>query len=242
MNTELTKTRDWIQSDDLRSKVKQALPNEGEIVRFMRCLFTQVQKTPKLMDCTKDSLYSCIIQCAQLGIQPDGRLAHLIPYGKDATVIVDYKGLVELALKSGKVSYVHADVVCDEDEFVTDMGRIVTHQIDWKKSRGEPFAAYAIAKLTTGDCLCEVMTKDEIEKVRKSSRAGSSGPWKDHWSEMAKKTVFRRLCKWLPLTPEVRTLTELDDEQFERMPRVNIDPPQLPGRETKEDAEGEEQA
>jgi recombinational DNA repair protein RecT len=58
------------------------------------------------------------------------------------------------------------------------------------------------------------MSVDEVEKVRAASRAGGSGPWKDWWSEMAKKTVFRRASKWLKLSAEVADAFERDDQQF----------------------------
>lgn len=239
MSNELT-TKAWLQSPKLQTQIQQALPDQQEISRFMRALFTQVQKTPKLMYCTQASLFSCVIQCAELGILPDGRRAHLIPYGKDATVIVDYKGLVELALGSGKVSYIHADVVCENDEFETDLGRVSKHKIDWKQERGEPFAAYAVAKLESGDYLCEVMQRAEIETIRKNSKAGKSGPWVDHWPEMAKKTAVRRLCKWLPLTPKIRKIVDLDDEQFATRQERNVtEAPPLPELDNDEESKKE---
>lgn len=233
MSTTLT-TKEWLTSEDLTTKVSQAMPNRAEIDRFMRCLFTQVQRTPKLMQCTRDSMFSCIIQCAQLGIQPDGRRAHLIPYKETATLIIDYKGLVELVLGSGKVTYVHADIVCAEDDFQTDIGRVQKHVINWKGDRGEPFAAYAIAKLTSGDYLCEVMQRAEIEKIKKSSKSAGSGPWVDFPMEMWKKTVFRRLCKWLPLTPEIKRAIDLDDEWSFKSNTRNVTPPMPPESDESE--------
>jgi recombination protein RecT len=66
-----------------------------------------------------------------------------------------------------------------------------------------------------GTCKCEVMGLDQIEAIRKRSRAGSSGPWVTDWDEMAKKTVFRRASKWLSLSPELRDAVNVDDDQIE---------------------------
>ena len=75
-----------------------------------------------------------------------------------------------------------------------------------------------------GSKQCEVMTVADVEKIRQASRGKNSSPWNQHWNEMAKKTVFRRLCKWLPLASETLDLVSKDDAQFDK-PKVEI---QLP--------------
>jgi len=223
MTNEITKTRQsnpiadkvWITSDNLKMQISQALPKQCSAERFMRVLFTQVQKVPKLMRCTKDSLFSAFITCGQLGIEPDGRRAHLIPYGDTCQLIIDYKGLAELALRSGIVSYLHADIVCENDEFDYNKGQLVTHRIDFKKDRGNPYAAYALCRFKDGSEKTEVMTMEDIQKIRKRSKAGQSGPWVTDFNEMAKKTVFRRMTKWLPLSPELLDATDKDFDQVE---------------------------
>lgn len=151
-----------------------------------------------------------MLTCSQLGLEPDGRRAHLIPYGKTCQLIIDYKGLVELAMRSGEVSNIHADVICENDEFLCDRGQIVKHEIDYRKERGSVFAAYAICRFKDGSEKSEVMSVMEIDAIRKRSRASGSGPWVTDYNEMAKKTVFRRLSKWLPLSSEFREALEKD--------------------------------
>lgn len=210
----------WLQSDLLKNQVAQALPSHLTPDRFMRIAMTAVQKTPKLMNCSQASLFSALITCSELGIEPDGRRAHLIPYGNQCQLIIDYKGLVELVMRSGEISMIHADVVCENDEFEFNMGEIVTHKINFKNPRGEAYAVYAVATLKDGNKKAEVMTRAEVEKIRANSKAANSGPWKDHWNEMAKKTVFRRLSKWLPLSPELKDRIGKDDDQFD--PRMEV--------------------
>jgi len=203
---------DWLKSDTLKAQIAQALPKVCTPERFMRVLCTSMQKTPKLMQCTRESLFSCFITCSQLGIEPDGRRAYLIPYKDTCTLIIDYKGLVELALRSGKVSNIFADVICDNDVFEYDMGEIKAHKIDFKKPRGNMYAAYAICTFKDGTRQACVMSKDEIEYVRRGSKSANGTTWTEHYNEMAKKTVFKRLSKWLPLSPELRDAIEVDDK------------------------------
>lgn len=205
--------KDILQSDDFKSQVARALPRHMTPDRFLRISLTAALKTPKLLECSPESVCSCLLTCSQLGLEPDGRRAHLIPYGTNCTLVVDYKGLVELTMRSGMVSNLHADVVCENDVFEYSKGEIKAHVIDFRKPRGDVYAVYAICRLKDGSEKAEVMSRDDVERIRERSRSGGNGPWVTDWSEMAKKTVFKRLSKWLPMSPEVRDAIEADDAE-----------------------------
>lgn len=208
--------KEFLASDEsFKKAVAQALPKHLTVERFLRVAITTMTRIPKLADCTRESFLRCLLDLSAMGLEPDGRRAHLIPYGKECTLVVDYKGLAELALRSGQIDSLHSDIVCENDEFEYDKGVIVKHKIDLKKERGEPYAAYATAKMKGNDAVMSVVLgKEEIESVRKRSKAGNVGPWvhpQDKF-EMWKKTAFRRLSKWLPLSPEFRDAVEKDDD------------------------------
>ena len=216
MSTALTKTNEikkLLNGDSFRQQVANALPSHLKPERFVRIALTAINKTPKLADCTQQSLFACLLDLSAAGLEPDGRHAHLIPYGSNCTLIVDYKGLVDMAMRSGNISTLHADKVCENDTFEVDRGLIVAHKVGYKEPRGKAYAYYAIARFKDGGEKCEVMTLDEIEAIRKRSRAGNSGPWQTDFDEMAKKTVFRRLSKWLPLSAESRAVIARDEER-----------------------------
>lgn len=158
------------------------------------------------------------MKCAELGIEPDGRRAYLIPYKNDIQLIIDYKGIAELAMRSGMISNIHADKVCENDEFEYNIGEITKHRIDFRKPRGEAYAYYAIVTFKDGTKKCEVMSKDEVDAIRKRSKSPNNGPWVTDYDEMAKKTVFKRLSKWLPLSPELQKGIDIDNEEYE-MPK-----------------------
>ncbi len=208
--TKAGSVKEMIQSDRFKSAIAQALPKHLTPDRFARIAIVAMTRTPALAECTQASLFDCLMDLSQLGLEPDGRRAHLIPYGDKATLIIDYKGLVELAMRSGNVANIHADLVCENDRFEYDRGSITQHKIDFRKDRGEPFAVYAICRFKDNTEKTEVMTLAEVESIRNRSKAGRKGPWVTDWGEMAKKTVFRRLSKWLPLSPEYRDALEAD--------------------------------
>lgn len=217
-------------SSAVQGQIATALPKHMTPERMVRAALTAMLRTPALAQCDQTSFMQAMLTLSQLGLEPDGRMAHLIPFNNnkaqrvDCQLIVDYKGLVELVNRSGKVSTIHADVVCENDDFEYDMGEIKRHRVDLRKPRGKVYAAYARVVMKDGTCKCEVMGLDQIEAIRKRSRAGSSGPWVTDWDEMAKKTVFRRASKWLSLSPELRDAVNVDDDQIEHTLAVETIP------------------
>lgn len=220
-----------------------ALPKHMTADRFVRVALTSLMKNPGLLDCTPESVLNCCLQLSSLGLEPDGRRAHLIPY-KDrktntvtCTLILDYKGIVELAKRSGDVQNVFAQVVCDKDSFEWENG-VVTHKIDWRNPRGEPYAVYSTAIGKDGGKQTEVLTKDEVYMVRDKSsgwqayKAGytKQNPWADKQSEpeMWKKTAFKRLSKWITLSPEVAEALEKEDAPFSSATLVTDLQPAVP--------------
>jgi recombination protein RecT len=210
--TKATKVRNLLSSSAIQTQISKALPDICKPERFMRIAITAITKNPKLAECTEASLMSCLLDLAQLGIEADGRRAHLIPFGDTCTLIIDYKGIVELVKRGGDVVTIHADKVCANDNFIVDMGEIKKHVIDYTKDRGAVYAYYAYAKMKDGSMQTEVMTKAEVEKIRQGSRGKNSTPWTQHFDEMGKKTVFKRLAKWLPMLPELAQAVERVDK------------------------------
>ena len=220
--TEMT-PRELIQSRYLFDQVANALPSQFTPKQFMRVTLTAFNKNPKLAECTNASVASCILQIAQVGLLPDGRHAHLIPRNNKKKGIVecnyqlDYKGIVQLIYRSGQVSFLHADTVCENDLFEYSMGEIRKHEVDFKRPRGKPYAAYALAKMKDSSTAVCVMGWDEImaiaersDSVKAAKMYGNQSVWDTDPGEMSKKTVIKRLSKLLPLSYEAQTAIEAD--------------------------------
>ena len=212
--------RTLIASDKMREQFSKALPKHLPPERFARVAITALTRTPKLQNCTAESLMKCLLDLSAAGLEPDGRRAYLIPYGTEATLVISYMGLVELMRRSGDVTSVRAETVCEADKFSWRNG-IIEHTVDWTSERGELRAVYAEAALKTGDKQSAVMSKQEVEAIRSRSRAGKSGPWVTDFGEMAKKTVVRRLAKMLPLSSEIMEHVHRDDDQFTKVTIAN---------------------
>lgn len=180
--------------------------------RMGRIALTAFRKTPKLSECKPESVWAAIIISAQLGLEL-GIEAHLIPFKDECTLIVDYKGYIQLAYRSAHIKSIQADVVYSNDTFKVKQGSKATldHEIDYSGARGVRVAAYAIAETATGGEVFCVMTLADIEKVRDRSsnvrnakKYGKQTPWDTDTDEMMKKTVIRRLSKSLPRSAQDR--------------------------------------
>lgn len=209
-------------------QLENAFPIRIDPERFARIVITSCQRTPKLLDCTPQSLLAAVMVCAQLGLEPDGvrNMAHLVPFGDKVTFIPGYMGLCDLALRSGKLRKIVPRVVYQGDKFAYQFGstEFVDHEPCAAKDRGKVVAAYAIAWFADyDDYQFEVMEFDDIESIRNRSRASQSGPWVTDWDAMAKKTVLRQLCKYLPsnaVTPELGMAVGIDEAGERGDPQV----------------------
>lgn len=212
----------------MKKQFALALPKHLTPDRFVRVALTAINKVPKLLLCTKESLMACLMDCSQLGLEPDGRKAHLIPYGDKCTLIIDYKGLVALARRSGEIADIHADIVCKNDKFEYSFGSDsrLEHRPNIE-DRGPVIAAYSFVRLKDGSSSYEVMNVKEIDAIKKRSKASNSGPWVTDWAEMAKKTVFRRHAKWLPMSAEFQ---EAIDKDYDIPADIVRDPADVPGK------------
>jgi recombination protein RecT len=234
--------RDFIQSDIVKNQVALALPHYLTPERMLRICVTSVNRTPKLLECTTESLLGAIMQAAQMGLEPDGRQGHLIPYFNSKTgktecqFQADYKGLVGLVRRNSDVEDIYADLVRDKDKFEIKKGlhRDLVHEIDIRAERGDVIGAYAVIKYRGGVTGFEFMSKQEIDEIRKRSKSANAGPWVTDFGEMAKKTVIKRLLKLADLAPEVQDRINVDTEinindrvvEIERAQIGNVEPPE----------------
>lgn len=223
-NIAKAKVKDLLGSENFRSQLAAALPKHLTPDRMVRVVITAGMKTPNLFLCTQESLFLAVLNCAAVGLEPDGRHAHLIPFRNnrkgiyECQLIFGYQGLCELVYRSGMVSNIHADIVCDNDLFKVNAGQLQVHTINYKKERGIPYAAYAIVRFKDGSHIVEVMPRYEIEDIRNKSQGYqafkankiSSSPWVDSPGEMWKKTAVRRVIKWCPQSADIMKADDIE--------------------------------
>lgn len=193
----------------MEGEIKKALPSVITPERFTRIVLSAISTNPKLADCTPQSFLGAMMTSAQLGLEVNTPIgaAYILPYnnkGKlEAQFQLGYKGLIDLAYRSGEVEVIQAHVVYENDEFTCEYGLDpkLTHK-PADHDRGEPVKVYAVFKTKSGGFGFEVMSMEDVRKhaAKYSQSYGSNySPWKTNFEEMAKKTVLKRVLKYAPL-------------------------------------------
>lgn len=215
---------DVVRSKKFQAQMALALPKSMTADRLTRIVMTECRKAPALLKCAPESFYGAVLQCAALGLEPGSALGHcyLLPFGNgkdrsgrpNAQLIIGYRGMIDLARRSGQIISLQAWTVHAQDTFNYQLGLDpdIQHVPASTADRGPVTHVYAVAKLKGGGIQFEVMSRAEIEKVRSTSKAGNTGPWASHWEEMAKKSVIRRLFKYLPVSIEAVRAVEIDEK------------------------------
>lgn len=227
METEKPKSQLAVFKQDLsvmQGEFKIALPPQIDSAKFVRTVTTAVQMNPDLLACDRKSILGACMKAAQDGLLLDGREAALVMFRTKTGPVCQYMpmvgGLYKKMRNSGELATISANVVYEKDVFDYELGddEKISHKPTLASDRGEPIAVYAIAKTKDGAIYREVMSVSEVEKVRASSRASAAGPWSSWWSEMARKTVIRRIAKRLPSSADIEQVLESDNEVsgFER--------------------------
>ncbi len=189
-------------------------------------IVTAANLTPELATADRRSLLNACSKCASDGLLPDGREAALVMFSNKVQYMPMVAGVIKRLRQSGEISAVTARLVYEKEleaglfRYVVEDGvEKLSHAPMLLGDRGKPALVYATARLKDGTIQNEVMTVAEVEKIRAISRAANSGPWKDHWGEMARKTVIRRLSKYLPFSAEDRRIfsDNHEDAEFEEV-------------------------
>jgi recombination protein RecT len=225
-----------------KGEIAKALPKHLTPDRMLRIAFTCLRINPKLQECDPLSFMGAIVQASSLGLEPGAQgHAYLVPFRNNKKGITEcqfipgYRGLIDLARRSGQIETIASHVVYSNDLFEYEYGfdEKLTHK-PALGDRGEFVAVYAFCKLKGGGRQFEIMSLDQINKIK--SRARFANPiWESDFDEMARKTVIRRIYKYLPTSIEMRETMnheELNDQGLSQSNRTVIDQTYTPDLES----------
>jgi recombination protein RecT len=201
--------------------------------RLVKIALSATSRNPDLHACSAASILRAVMQGAEMGLEVGGLMGdcYLVPFRNkhtkqvEAQCIPGYRGLIRLARNSGQIRCIEAHVVYEHDIFDLEYGgaQPIKHRPNiLVEDRGRVICVWAKATFKDGGEQVEVMTLPELERIRKRSQAADDGPWVTDTAEMQRKTVVRRLCKYLPLSPELAKAVS-QDEAVERGELQTID-------------------
>jgi len=198
----------------MQPEIARALPKHMDADRMARLALTSIRQTPGLANCTPESFAAALLTSSALGLEPgvNGE-AYLVPFGTECTLIVGYAGYAKLIWQHPLAKHLDAQAVYEHDVFDYAYGLDpYLHHRPARGDRGEIIYYYAVASLTTGASVFEVMTPEEVAAVRKAAAARRRGPQiadPQHWME--RKTVLRQLVKRLPRSTALNSAMAFDE-------------------------------
>lgn len=215
---------DYIGRDDVQTAIKAVIPRSLTPERLTQICISAINQTPRLAECSVESILSCVMKCSQVGLEPSNvnglGLCYILPYrsrsGMQAQFILGYKGIIKLALQSGYVTSIKAQAVYEGDEFASWEDETGQHfrfvaDLDAEHSEKTLRLVYCVAQLKAGGFVFEQMRKGDVDAIRARSKASTSGPWVTDYEQMALKTVIKRTAKYLPLGTTEQSAVQADE-------------------------------
>lgn len=229
-------------SSDLESH-KGALPANFNVERFVQNSVALLNGNDVLANFARQygtaQIKQGLLRAAYQDLDALNAEVYLIPYGSQLQFMPSFKGMTKMAKRysTRKVKDIYSKVVRDGDTFEETIvnGQPSINFTAKPFNNGEPIGVFAVCLFEDGGMLYETMSKDEVEKCRKSSKAQNSPAWKNFWSEMARKTVMRRLCKSITLNMDSEA-----QKMFNAGTEIETDPAELAAEEIRENANNEE--
>jgi len=178
-----------------------------------------MKKDAKIRECTGDSLIAATLTAVQMGLVPDGRHGAFVMFGRELQFMPMYGGYIKVALESGAVTSIDADIVHEADKIEYQKSNIRTenylrHTASLDDDPGPVIASYAIAHQPDGFGQFTVRPMRYLRKVEENAKRRGGAVWKSWPEEQQIKTAIRYLAKLLPQTPELAKVIAYDDQHF----------------------------
>lgn len=226
----------WGLLQSMKGGIAAVLPKHLTPERMATIAYTAMQRNPRLLECTKESLIGSIMTAAMLGLEPSGPLGHgaLIPYKNHGTYECQfqpmYQGLLELARRSGFILSVQLREVRKGDRFSfrfglrPDLEHIPLEGEGADDPKREVTHVYCVIDLIGGGQQWDVISWDEgiAHGARFSPswddrlNGGKGGfrldsVWADDPLAMIRKTILKKVLKLCPKSPEMAAALLGDD-------------------------------
>lgn len=228
---QVSNVKDLLMNESARDQLSMVAAKHLNPERMMRTVANAIRTTPKLGQCEPISFLGALMQVAALGLEPNTVMGHayLIPFENkrknvtEVQVVIGYRGLMDLAMRSDRVKRISAHIhYSDDEKWVYEEGTLAQLRHVAGPEEGQKLHAYAIAELTNGGFAYVVLPWKRVLKIRDASQGWQTAvkfnttaksPWHTHEDAMAMKTAIRALSKYLPLSVEFADALAVDEKQ-----------------------------
>ncbi|HHT9137761.1 MAG TPA: recombinase RecT [Candidatus Wunengus sp. YC60] len=213
----LDKVRSYLFQN--KKSIESLLPSTENPVQYLAQAFNFVCQNPVLTQCSIESLFQAVKDAAQSNLALNGYMgeAYIIKYGNQAKFQIGYKGILKHIYNTGDVTYAYANPVYKGEHFKYQYGtnEYLEHIPEGREgdTDADILYFYGILKLKDGYTAFKVMTKDEIDKVRRISKCPNSPAWTNFYPSMGCKSVLIRVANTMKkATKELRESISIDQE------------------------------
>jgi len=222
-NTQLT-TKQFFQRDDVKSKFNELLGSRTN--QFMTSLLSIVNNNSYLRNASPDSIYTSAMMAAALDlpINPNLGFAYIIPYGNQAQFQIGYKGLIQLALRSGQFKTISVTPVYEGQ--LIENNPLTGFKFDFNNKQSDKAIGYAAYfSLINGYEKTMYMSVSEVEAHgKKYSKTFNNGVWKNDFNAMAQKTCLKLLLsKYAPLSIEMQKAVVADQAVIKNVEDMEVE-------------------
>lgn len=164
---------------------------------FMASIIELYQSDGALQKCDPNRVVLEALKAATLKLPINKQLgfAYIIPYNNVPTFQLGFRGLIQLAQRSGQYRYINADVVCEGES--VNYNRITGMlEISGTAKSETPVGYFAYFQLLNGFEKCVYWTREKVEAhAKRYSKAWSKAdsPWHTNFDAMALKTVLKTI-------------------------------------------------
>ena len=218
--------KDFFNAPAVKAKFQEVL--KGKENEFVASLLSVVTNNNLLVKASNESIMTAAMKAAVLNlpIEPSLGQAYIVPYGREAQFQLGYKGLIQLAQRSGKYKSINSGVVY-KAQFISYNPLFEELEIDFTQPQDEVIGYFSAFKLLNGFEKVTYWTKEQAyAHGKRFSKSFNNGPWKSDFDAMAQKTLLKQIIsKYGPLSIEMEQAIVADNEtENEKAAPIDVTP------------------
>ena len=219
----------YLTQDSVKQQINNVIGGKNG-TRFITSIVSAVQTNPALQECTNQSILSAALLGETLNLSPSPQLSYfyMVPFNdtkrgcKVAQFQIGYKGLIQLAIRSGQYKKINVlSIKKGELEYFDPLNEEIKVKLmvdDWNaREQAETIGYYAMFELTNGFQKAMYWSKEQMENHALTYSQGYKAKkgytfWEKSFDRMAEKTMLKQLLsRWGIMSTELMQAIDADE-------------------------------